>query len=172
MGRPRPTTDQQFANIYFTSRAPPLSLLLLFRRRRRQYYNNRSVREIMRIRPPAVRQQPRSPHCIAYPPNGRFADTAVAVTLPKTRGMFGLLVLHVLSAAALLCDRCGCAGQTAEVSTLTSQVGGYAIFECPVEPQPRFDHDGGPRRLAAVRWTKDVSAPIFLLRYNNQSYVP
>eukprot|EP00102_Acyrthosiphon_pisum_P019068 XP_016656278.1 PREDICTED: uncharacterized protein LOC100573764 [Acyrthosiphon pisum] len=67
--------------------------------------------------------------------------------------MFGILVLH-LSAAALF-YRFGCNGQTAEVGSLTSQIGGYAVFECPAVPQPRYDHDGGLRRLVAVRWTKD-----------------
>ncbi|KAL5244572.1 hypothetical protein ACI65C_011982 [Semiaphis heraclei] len=68
--------------------------------------------------------------------------------------MFGILVLH-LSAASLLFARSGCYGQTAEVGSLTSQVGGYAVFECPSIPQPRYDHDDDLRRLVAVRWTKD-----------------
>lgn len=77
--------------------------------------------------------------------------------------MFGILVLH-LSAAVLLFYRFGCNGQAAEVGSLTSQIGGYAVFECPAVPQPRYDHDGGLRRLVAVRWTKDVS--VRLLAYS------
>ncbi|XP_050053325.1 protein borderless isoform X1 [Aphis gossypii] len=68
--------------------------------------------------------------------------------------MFGILVLG-LSTAAFLFGRFGCDGQTADVGSLTSQIGGYAVFKCPAVPQPRFDHDGGLRRLVAVRWTKD-----------------
>jgi len=66
-----------------------------------------------------------------------------------------------LSAAALLFNRSGCNSQTAKVGSLTPQIGGYAVFECPAVPQPRYDSDGGIRRLVAVRWTKDVSAHLF-----------
>jgi hypothetical protein len=109
----------------------------------------------MRVRPPARTLSRQYPHCTTYPANCRSTETAVAVS--KTHGMIGILILY-LSTAAFLFGHYGCNGQTTtDVGSLTSQIGGYAVFKCPAVPQPRFDHDGGLRRLVAVRWIKDVS---------------
>lgn len=64
-------------------------------------------------------------------------------------------VRHLLVAAAMLCgDRGYYATQTtaAVIATksLTSQVGGYAVFECPIPTQ----YKGYPH---VVQWTKEVS---------------
>jgi len=152
--RNRRLCTQLFANIFPTSRT---LLLLLLRRADDDHIIIIicRVRKIMRDRPPARPLLRQYPHCNAHPPNRRFTETAVIVS--KTRGMFSILVL-CLSTAAFLFGRCGCDGQTTDVGSLTSQIGGYTVFKCPAVPQPRFDHDGGLRRLVAVRWTKDVSA--------------
>lgn len=69
---------------------------------------------------------------------------------------------HLLLVAAMLYHH-GCRGEdenTTVTSTtaaqLTSQVGGYVLFECPVQ---QHDVAGGVSRpIAVVKWTKDVSA--------------
>jgi len=150
--RNRRMCTQLFTNIFPTS---PALLLLLLRRADDDHIIIIicRVRKIMRDRPPARALLWQYPHCDAHPPSCWFTETAVVVS--KTRGMLGILVLG-LSTAAFLFGRCD--GQTTDVGSLTSQIGGNAVFKCPAVPQPRFDHDGGLRRLVAVRWTKDVSA--------------
>lgn len=75
------------------------------------------------------------------------------------------ILVSFLSVAGTLYNHNRCCGQTIVNTTadsLTSQVGGFAVFECPGPEQ--YDREPNPRRrLQIVQWTKDVSVYSFYI---------
>lgn len=75
--------------------------------------------------------------------------------------MLSILVSFLLLAGTLYDRHNRCCGQTigggTTAGSLTAQVGGFAVFECP-DPK-RYDREQSP--LQIVQWTKDVSVPIY-----------